>query len=150
MKILTLRRSESFGFSRRKEEARRQKSVRGESPGSLLLFVGLLHDMDLPEYCPSYASGGSDIGFGLRLLFSIFAPLQGLLNALVYIRPRFSRNREKNPSISIFQALVVTEEQDHQLGAFGMRSTIKPATLAEDDESGQVAVEKENKVDEAA
>jgi hypothetical protein len=51
--------------------------------------------------------------------------------------------------------LAVKDEQDHQLGASRMRSTMKPAalvaaTLVEDDESGQVTVEEENKVDETA
>ena len=108
-----------------------------------------------PSIVRAMQAADADIGFRLRLLFTIFAPLQGLLNSLVYIRPRFSRNREKNPGISIFQALAVKDEQDHQLGAFRMRSTIKPAALVaaalvEDDDSGQGTMEEERKVDEAA
>jgi hypothetical protein len=108
-----------------------------------------------PSIVRAMQAADADVGFGLSLLLTIFAPLQGLLNSLVYICPRFSRNREKNHGISIFQALAVNDEQDHRLGAFRMRSTIKhaalvAAALVEDDESGQVTVEEESKVDETA
>ncbi len=61
--------------------------------------------------------------FGLRCFITIFLPWQGFWNAIIYIRPRYMRNREKNPNMSIWQAIFTEDEYDHRLGARTNRST---------------------------
>ena len=69
---------------------------------------------------------GGTVPFGLRCLSFIFLPWQGFWNAVIYVRPRFIRNREKNPNMSIWQAIMTEDEYDHRLGARAMRSTVAP------------------------
>jgi hypothetical protein len=61
--------------------------------------------------------------FGLRCFITIFLPWQGFWNAIIYIRPRYMRNREKNPNMSIWRAIFTEDEYDHRLGARANRST---------------------------
>jgi hypothetical protein len=68
------------------------------------------------------AFGGTP-SFGLWCFMFIFRPWQGFWNAIIYIRPRYMRNREKNPDMSIWQAIFTEDEYDHRLGARAMRST---------------------------
>jgi hypothetical protein len=68
------------------------------------------------------ASGGTP-SFGLMCFMFIFLPWQGFWNAIIYIRPRYMRNREKYPSMSIWQAIVTEDEYEYRLGARAMRST---------------------------
>ena len=69
---------------------------------------------------------GHTPSFGLWCFTYIFLPWQGFWNAVIYIRPRYMRNREKNPNMSIWQAIMTGDEYDHRLGARAMRSTIAP------------------------
>jgi hypothetical protein len=85
-------------------------------------------------------SNGKEVSFGLWLLFTSLRHSKAFLNALVYLRPRFSRSREKHPSMSFVQALTLADMEDHQLGANKMRSTIKPG--------GQALVEDDDEVDD--
>ena len=71
------------------------------------------------------AFGGTP-SFGLNCFNYIFAPWQGFWNAIIYTRPRYLRNREKNPDMSIWQAIMTEDEYDHRLGARAMRSTMAP------------------------
>ena len=65
------------------------------------------------------------VPFGLWCFMYIFLPWQGFWNAIIYIRPRYMRNREKNPNMSIWQAFwTEDEEYDHRLGARMMRSSV--------------------------
>jgi hypothetical protein len=66
---------------------------------------------------------GGNISFGLWCFMFIFRPWQGFWNAIIYVRPRYMRNREKNPNMSIWQAIMTEDEYDHRLGARAMRST---------------------------
>jgi len=69
------------------------------------------------------ASGGTP-SFGLLCFMYIFLPWQGFWNAIIYIRPRYMRNREKYPNMSILNSIVTEDEEyDHRLGARAMRST---------------------------
>ena len=63
------------------------------------------------------------VPFGLLVFICIFLPWQGFWNAIIYIRPRYMRNREKYPNMSIWQAIMTEDEYDHRLGARAMRST---------------------------
>jgi hypothetical protein len=72
-----------------------------------------------------HAFGGTP-SFGLSVFTWIFHPWQGFWNAIIYIRPRYMRNREKNPNMSIWQAIMTEDEYDHRLGARAMRSTVVP------------------------
>jgi hypothetical protein len=69
---------------------------------------------------------GGTPSFGLWCFMFIFLPWQGFWNAIIYIRPRYMRNREKNPNMSIWQAIFTGDEYDHRLGARAMRSTVAP------------------------
>ncbi len=69
---------------------------------------------------------GGTPSFGLWCFMFIFLPWQGFWNAIIYIRPRYMRNREKNPNMSIWQAIMTEDEYDHRLGARAMRSTVVP------------------------
>ena len=69
------------------------------------------------------AFGGTP-SFGLWCFTNIFLPWQGFWNAIIYTRPRYLRNREKNPDMSIWQAIMTEDEYDHRLGARAMRSTM--------------------------
>ena len=64
--------------------------------------------------------------FGLWCITYIFLPWQGFWNAIIYIRPRYMRNREKDPNMSIWHAIMTGDEYDHRLGARAMRSTVAP------------------------
>jgi len=66
------------------------------------------------------------VPFGLRVFMHIFLPWQGFWNAIIYIRPRYLRNREKYPDMSIWHAIMTEDEYDHRLGARAMRSTVAP------------------------
>jgi hypothetical protein len=66
------------------------------------------------------------ISFGLWCFMFIFRPWQGFWNAIIYVRPRYMRNREKNPDMSMWQAIMTEDEYDHRLGARAMRSTVAP------------------------
>ena len=68
------------------------------------------------------AFGGTP-SFGLLCFMYIFLPWQGFWNAVIYIRPRYMRNREKYPNMSIWQAIMTEDEYDHRLGARSVRST---------------------------
>ena len=68
------------------------------------------------------AFGGTP-SFGLWCFTNIFLPWQGFWNAIIYTRPRYLRNREKNPDMSIWQAIMTEDEYDHRLGARAIRST---------------------------
>mmetsp|Transcript_30558 Transcript_30558/g.61311 ORF Transcript_30558/g.61311 Transcript_30558/m.61311 type:complete len:348 (-) Transcript_30558:90-1133(-) len=68
---------------------------------------------------------GSDVQFALTSLSYLFSPLQGFGNAIIYMRPRYLRNREKNPEMSYWQAIFAEDEYDHRLGARAMRSTMR-------------------------
>ena len=68
---------------------------------------------------------GGTAPFGLRCFSYVFLPWQGFWNAVIYIRPRFIRNREKNPNMSIWQAIMTEDEYDHRLGARAIRSTAR-------------------------
>ena len=69
---------------------------------------------------------GGTAPFGLVFFMLMFLPWQGFWNAVIYIRPRFIRNRDKNPNMSIWQAIMTEDEYDHRLGARAMRSTVAP------------------------
>ncbi len=69
---------------------------------------------------------GGTVPFGLTIFMVIFLPWQGFWNAIIYIRPRYMRNREKYPNMSIWQAIMTEDEYDHRLGARAMRSTVAP------------------------
>jgi hypothetical protein len=71
------------------------------------------------------AFGGTP-SFGLYCFMYIFLPWQGFWNAIIYIRPRYMRNREKYPDMPIWQAIMTEDEYDHRLGARAMRSTVAP------------------------
>src|SRR6056300_1015392 len=72
------------------------------------------------------ASGGTP-SFGLLCFLYIFLPWQGFWNAIIYVRPRYMRNREKYPDMSIWHAIMTEDEEyDHRLGARAMRSTVAP------------------------
>ena len=58
----------------------------------------------------------SDVPFALTSLSYLFSPLQGFGNAIIYMRPRYLRNREKNPEMSHWQAIFTEDEYDHRLG----------------------------------
>ena len=66
------------------------------------------------------------VPYGQRVFVAIFLPWQGFWNAIIYIRPRYMRNREKYPDMSIWQAIMTEDEYDHRLGARAMRSTVAP------------------------
>ena len=66
------------------------------------------------------------VPFGLYCFIDLFLPWQGFWNAIIYIRPRYMRNREKYPDMSIWQAIFTEDEYDHRLGARAMRSTVAP------------------------
>ena len=66
---------------------------------------------------------GGTVPFGLLVFTYIFLPWQGFWNAIIYVRPRYMRNREKNPNMSLWQAIMTEDEYDHRLGARAMRST---------------------------
>mmetsp|Transcript_7858 Transcript_7858/g.11391 ORF Transcript_7858/g.11391 Transcript_7858/m.11391 type:complete len:214 (+) Transcript_7858:208-849(+) len=66
-------------------------------------------------------SGGTS-PYWLVLLCLIFQPLQGFWTCLIYNRPRYLRNREKYPDMTIWQAFVTADDLDHRLGARMMRS----------------------------
>jgi hypothetical protein len=72
-----------------------------------------------------YTFGGT-VPFGLIVFFYTFRPWQGFWNAIIYVRPRYMRNREKYPDMSIWQAIMTEDEYDHRLGARAMRSTVAP------------------------
>jgi hypothetical protein len=72
-----------------------------------------------------YASGSTP-SFGLFVFVFMFRPWQGFWNAIIYIRPRYMRNREKYPDMSIWQAIMTEDEYDHRLGSRAMRSTVAP------------------------
>eukprot|EP00984_Skeletonema_dohrnii_P027919 scaffold17647_cov83-Skeletonema_dohrnii-CCMP3373.AAC.1 len=67
----------------------------------------------------------SDVPFALKFLQFMFFPLQGFGNAIIYIRPRYLRNREKYPNMSRWNAIFEDDEYDHRLGARAMRSTMR-------------------------
>ena len=70
---------------------------------------------------------GGTVPFGLWCFMYLFLPWQGFWNAIIYIRPRYMRNREKYPDMPIWQAIVTEDEEyDHRLGARAMRSTVAP------------------------
>ena len=98
--------------------------------------------------------------FGLDVMMAIIGPLPGLMNYLIYIRvsylmlfidlsfvrysfisvsyflilllqPRFLRNLKKHPEWSFIKKIANADEEDHELGAFRARSTIKPSARAE-------------------
>jgi hypothetical protein len=69
---------------------------------------------------------GGTASFGLVCYTFIFRPWQGFWNVIIYIRPRYMRNREKNPDMSIWQAIMMEDDYDHRLGARAMRSTVAP------------------------
>jgi hypothetical protein len=69
---------------------------------------------------------GGTVPFGLTVFTDIFRPWQGFWNAIIYVRPRYMRNREKYPDMSIWQAIMTEDEYDHRLGARAMRSTVAP------------------------
>jgi len=64
---------------------------------------------------------GSDVPFALTSLYYLSSPLQGFGNAIIYMRPRYLRNREKNPEMSHWQDIFAEDEYDHRLGARAMR-----------------------------
>ena len=68
------------------------------------------------------AFGGTP-SFGVWCFNFIFNLWQGFWNAVIYVRPRYIRNREKNPDMSIWQAIMTEDEYDHRLGARAIRST---------------------------
>jgi len=68
---------------------------------------------------------GSQNPFALQFLQFMFYPLQGFGNAIIYIRPRYLRNREKYPNMSCWNAIFEDDEYDHRLGARAMRSTMR-------------------------
>jgi hypothetical protein len=73
-----------------------------------------------------YAFGGAP-SFGLLCFMYLFLPWQGFWNSIIYISPRYMRNREKNSNMSIWQAFMTEDEEyDHRLGARAMRSTVVP------------------------
>jgi hypothetical protein len=59
-------------------------------------------------------------------LFSHFFSLFFLLH-----QPRFLRNRKKHPEWSLFKKITNVDEEDHKLGAFRARSTMRPVAKAE-------------------
>lgn len=63
--------------------------------------------------------------YALLVLLAIFLPSQGTFNFLIYVRPRFLRNREKHPEWSTLKQMIDKDVQDHELGAFKMRSTMR-------------------------
>ncbi|KAL7544574.1 hypothetical protein ACHAWF_007950 [Thalassiosira exigua] len=63
--------------------------------------------------------------FGLFVMMAIFAPLQGLLNFISYIRPRFLRNKAKHPEWNLYQLVFNADEEDFRLGAEEMRSGVR-------------------------
>jgi len=68
--------------------------------------------------------------FGLLVMMAIFGPLGGFFNYLIYIRPRFLRNKKKHPGWSFIKKISNVDEEDHKLGAFRTRSTMKPEARA--------------------
>ena len=66
---------------------------------------------------------GGTVPFGLRCFAWIFLPWQGFWNAIIYMRPRYIRNREKYSDMSIWQAIITEDDYDARLGARAMRST---------------------------
>ena len=71
------------------------------------------------------------VPFGLICFTMVFTPWQGFWNAIIYMRPRYLRNREKYTEMSIWEALFTSDDQDHRLGARVMRSTVVPQTSRE-------------------
>jgi hypothetical protein len=65
------------------------------------------------------------VPFALQFLNFMFLPWQGFWNAVIYIRPRYLRNREKNPEMSRWEAIFAEDDYDHRLGARAMRSTVR-------------------------
>lgn len=70
---------------------------------------------------------GGTVPFGLRCFAWIFLPWQGFWNAIIYMRPRYIRNREKYSDMSIWQAIITEDDYDARLGARAMRSTVAPS-----------------------
>ena len=64
-----------------------------------------------PFFFPSvhyfYKSFAGRRSFALWITMSVFMPLQGFFNAIVFIRPRFISLREKNPEISFLKLFLV-------------------------------------------
>jgi len=76
---------------------------------------------------------GGKTSFGLTLLASIITPCQGLLNYLVYLRPRFLRCREKNPKWSIGRTVVFLFFPKILYNFFTKTSSMKEDTNGEGD-----------------
>lgn len=76
--------------------------------------------------------GGTEVPFGLWLFTSIFLPWQGFWNAVIYVRPRYMRNRERYPNLPVWRAITKEDEYDHRLGALAIRSTGRMAQEVQD------------------
>jgi hypothetical protein len=77
MKILTLRRSESFGFSRRKEAGKTTeiRSRRVVAEQAFWYLIAFYTTWIFTRIVRAMQAADADIGFGLRLHINIIAPL---------------------------------------------------------------------------
>ncbi|KAL7550002.1 hypothetical protein ACHAWF_013258 [Thalassiosira exigua] len=66
--------------------------------------------------------GDGSIPYWVRVMVSLTLPSQGIFNCIVYLRPRYLRNREKYPEMSRPAAVFHRDEEDFVLGARQMRS----------------------------
>lgn len=88
--------------------------------------------------------------FTTWLLMAIFMPLQGLLNAIVFIRPRFIALRQRHPDLSFIKTLLVTVKfvtltresgVSNRLATLGsMRSTAVDINITDDDDQTKVQI----------
>jgi len=64
--------------------------------------------------------------YGLYVMMAIFAPLQGFLNYISYIRPRYLRNKELHPEWTFFHCIILFDpEDDFKLGAYKLPSVFE-------------------------
>jgi len=66
--------------------------------------------------------GDGSIPYWVRVMVSLTLPSQGIFNCIVYLRPRYLRNRDKYPDMSRLAAVFHQDEEDFVLGARQMRS----------------------------
>mmetsp|Transcript_15259 Transcript_15259/g.23749 ORF Transcript_15259/g.23749 Transcript_15259/m.23749 type:complete len:378 (-) Transcript_15259:183-1316(-) len=60
--------------------------------------------------------------FVFYVMMALFAPLQGLMNFISYIRPRYLRNKDLHPNWNLYEVLTTVDpDEDFKLGAMRMR-----------------------------
>lgn len=98
-----------YYYVRREERAsaRWRRSNDQESLASQVFWQALFYILSFyltwifPTVHKTMQTFGADVPFAMPLLQGILLPMQGLMNSLVYVRPRFVKYLKRNPSSTL-------------------------------------------------